>query len=139
MAKLVVLRNCEIARMPRTVIRLVVFDEVGENSINEGMPSQTKYVTVVASAVIAKLNKIIQRENTAPVVFRNKQLAMTSSEAKVTAASPPKSRNDRNITESEKLSEKCERGIVRLILGARLSVKTAKRKKPQLLAFESKL
>jgi len=74
-----------------------------------------------------------------PFVFKNKQLAITSRGARIIAVSPPKSRNVRNITESEKLSEKFERGIVRLILGATISMKIAKRAKFQLITFESKL
>jgi hypothetical protein len=70
--------------------------------------------------------------------FRNRQLAITSSGAKTIAVSPPNSKNVRNITESEKLREKFDRGMVRLIRGATISVKTARRKKLQLKTFESK-
>jgi hypothetical protein len=94
---------------------------------------------VVARAVIPKLNTIMLRENLTPVVFKNKQLIIASSEARIIAASPPKSRNVRNITESEKLNEKFERGIFRLSLGATVRVKTVNKIKPQLKLFQSNL
>ncbi|HEY0048205.1 MAG TPA: hypothetical protein VGB68_02890 [Pyrinomonadaceae bacterium] len=94
----------------------------------------------MARAVIPKFNTITVSVNLLrSFSFKNKQLAITSRGARTIAASPPKSRNVRNITGSEKLSEKFERGIVKLILGAIISVKITKRTKLQLKTFESKL